>query len=47
MQILRAAWHRLTMINARIENCWVGDLLGVGALFATLFSTLIMIGVLQ
>lgn len=39
----RSFWQRAKALNDRIENCWVGDLIGlvwfVVLLFASLFLT--------
>lgn len=40
-----AVWRGLCRLNHRIENCWVGDLIGVGSLFVGLYAFLLMTGV--
>jgi len=38
-----AGWRWLVRLNRRIEDCWLGDLLGVISLFVTL-GILLVIG---
>jgi len=44
---LRAGWRWLVRLNARIEDCWIGDLLGVVLLFLIGIGAVIAAGVLQ
>ncbi|MDQ1847696.1 hypothetical protein Q9299_05285 [Gemmobacter fulvus] len=43
----RSLWHRARALNDRIENCWIGDLIGVAALFAFLILLTFIVGVLE
>ena len=42
-----AIWTRLKALNDRVEHSWVGDCLGVAALFAGLIIGLFFVGVYQ
>ncbi|MFT7045812.1 MAG: hypothetical protein ACJAYH_001079 [Celeribacter sp.] len=35
----RTLWQHLKALNARIEDSWIGDLIGVACLFAMLFAS--------
>ena len=45
--LLGAGWRWLVRLNARIDDSWVGDLLGLAGLLVGFVSLLIMAGVLQ
>lgn len=44
---LRAGWRRLVEVCDRIEDSWVGDLIGAVCLFATFYILIVIAGVLQ
>ena len=43
----RQILHRLRALNDRINNCWVGDLIGVAALAVLLVQLTFIVGILQ
>lgn len=47
MNPLRAGWRHLKSLNARVEDSWVGDLLGALSLSATLIVLLFIGAVLS
>ncbi len=47
MQTGLNVWRWMLRLNARIEGCWVGDLLAVVGLFALMIMITIGVGVLQ
>lgn len=46
-QFFRRLWARVRTLHDRINDCWIGDLIGVVSLFALLFIALIIGGALQ
>ncbi|WP_126975540.1 hypothetical protein [Frigidibacter oleivorans] len=46
-KVLRAGWRWLVRLNARIEECWIGDLLGAFCLGLTGIALVVAAGVLQ
>lgn len=40
-------WARVRRVADRIENCWIGDLIGVASLFVLLWSGLFLGEVLR
>lgn len=44
---LRAGWRRLVCWNDRLEDSWVGDLIGAVCLFATFYILIVIAGVLS
>lgn len=38
---------RLRRLNQRIEDCWIGDLIGAAALFVLLFVMSFIVGAIQ
>ena len=42
-----SAWARLRALNARLENSWIGDLIGCLSLFALLYIGLLAALVFQ
>ena len=44
---MQTIWQAALRLNDRVENCWIGDLLGVISLFGLLIIGTIMVGVLQ
>ena len=44
---LRAGWSHLKHLNARIEDSWLGDVLGCASLFGMLVVGLLIAGALQ
>ena len=42
----RSVWQHLKVLNDRIENCWIGDLIGVAALFALVVVMTFFVGML-
>jgi hypothetical protein len=46
VQIMRL-WRRVRALHDRIDGCWIGDLIGVVALFTGLVAALIIGDALQ
>jgi hypothetical protein len=42
----RSVWQRLKALNDRIEDCWIGDLIGVAALAVLLVAMSFIVGML-
>lgn len=42
----RSVWQHLRALNDRIENCWIGDLIGVAALFGLVVIMTFIVGML-
>lgn len=42
-----AAWQAALRLNQRIEDCWIGDLIGAAALFGLLFVMSFIVGAIQ
>ncbi|WP_126976492.1 hypothetical protein [Frigidibacter oleivorans] len=45
--IYSTGWRWLVRLNARIEACWIGDLLGAFCLMLTGIALVVAAGVLQ
>lgn len=44
---LRAGWRRLVRLSNRLDDSWVGDLIGVVCLFGMLWPLLLLAAVLE
>lgn len=44
---MRRLGSALIQVSNRIQNCWVGDLIGVGGIFVLLFTWLLVTPVLK
>lgn len=44
---LRAVWRWLVRVNARIEQSWIGDVIGAACLVTTFVILIVIAGVLQ
>lgn len=43
----RSLWQSAKALNNRIENCWIGDLIGVAGLFTFLILMTFFVGVYE